>query len=205
MTDIAENKHMVYLIRHGETEWARSGRHTGRTDIPLTDVGRGQAAHLLPIFEGIEFKEIFSSPLKRALETAQLAGVGDRAQLDPDLMEWDYGDYEGLTKQQITDKVPGWTIWTLPCPNGELIGQIAARADRAIARIRAVDGHVAVFAHGHLLRVFVSRWLGQDPSFGRFFALDTSTLSVLGFDKTIPLLKTWNGPLITAACAVPWS
>ena len=195
---------MVYLIRHGETEWARDGRHTGRTDIPLTETGRTQAEFLLPIFDEVSFSRILSSPLQRALETARLAGQGNRVELVPDLMEWDYGDYEGITTEQIREKIPDWSIWTHPCPNGETINEVAARADRVISQVRSQEGNVALFSHGHLLRVLAVRWLGLEPADGRYFQLGTSTLSILTFDRTTPVIKTWNGPLITAACAVPW-
>jgi len=195
------SEQLVYLIRHGETEWARDGRHTGRTDILLTEVGREQAAFLLPIFGELAFTEILSSPLNRSLETARFARVANRVKIVQDLMEWDYGDYEGITTKQIREKVPSWTLWTHPCPNGEAIAQVAERADRVIARIRATDGHIALFSHGHFLRVLGSRWLGQDSTFGRFLLLGTSTLSILGYENDTPVIKTWNGPLITAACA----
>ena len=139
----------IYLIRHGETEWARDGRHTGRTDIPLTDTGREQAGFLLPIFDDVKFSRIFSSPLQRALETAKLAGVGSRLELENDLKEWDYGDYEGITTQQIRERVAGWTIWTHPCPNGERIEEVSQRADRVVAKLRSFEGHIAIFSHGH--------------------------------------------------------
>jgi broad specificity phosphatase PhoE len=194
----------IYLIRHGETEWARDGRHTGRTDIPLTDTGREQAGFLLPIFDDVKFSRIFSSPLQRALETAKLAGVGSRVELENDLKEWDYGDYEGITTQQIRERVPGWTIWTHPCPNGERIEEVSQRADRVVAKLRSFEGHIAIFSHGHFLRVLVCRWIDLPADNGRHFLLGTSTLSVLGYEKDVPAIKTWNGPLITAACAVPW-
>jgi broad specificity phosphatase PhoE len=199
-----QNTVLVYLIRHGETEWARNGRHTGRANIPLTETGRTQAGFLLPIFDEVAFSHILSSPLARALETARLAGLGKRVELVPDLMEWDYGDCEGITSAQIRERVPDWTIWTHPCPNGETINQVAARADNVIARIRAEKGNIALFSHGHFLRVFVARWLGFEPAYGKYFLLETSTLSILGYEGSTPVIKTWNGPLITAACAVPW-
>jgi broad specificity phosphatase PhoE len=200
----SQNKGLVYLIRHGETEWARDGRHTGRTDIPLTETGRTQAGFLLPIFDEVSFSLILSSPLQRALDTARLAGLGNRVELVPDLMEWDYGDYEGITTWQIREKIPDWSIWTHPCPNGETINEVAARADRVISQARSQEGNVALFSHGHLLRVLAVRWLGLEPAYGRYFQLGTSTLSILTFDGATPVIKTWNGPLITAACAVPW-
>jgi probable phosphoglycerate mutase len=195
---------LVYLIRHGETEWARDGRHTGRTDIPLTETGQAQAGFLLPIFEEVSFSHILSSPLRRALETARLAGQGHRVELVPDLMEWDYGDYEGITTAEIRKRIPDWSIWTHGCPNGETIDDVAARADRVIAHVCRQEGNVALFSHGHLLRVLAVRWLGFEPVYGKYFQLGTSTLSILDYDGAIPVIKTWNGPLITAACAVPW-
>ncbi|MBV8211791.1 MAG: histidine phosphatase family protein [Verrucomicrobia bacterium] len=194
----------VYLIRHGETEWARSGRHTGLTDIPLTDAGREQAGFLLPIFDDVKFTRILSSPLQRALETAKLAGLGSRVELDKELLEWAYGDYEGLTTRQIRDRVPDWTVWTHPCPNGETIDQISLRAHRVVAKLRSIEGNVAIFSHGHFLRVLVCRWIGLSANHGSHYLLGTSTLSILGYESEVPVIKTWNGPLITAACAVPW-
>jgi probable phosphoglycerate mutase len=194
----------IYLIRHGETEWAKNGRHTGRTDIPLTDAGREQAGFLLPIFDEVKFTRIVSSPLQRALETAKLAGLGSRVELDKELQEWDYGDYEGLTAKQIRDRVPDWSVWTHPCPNGETIDQISLRADRVVAMLRSIEGNVAIFSHGHFLRVLVCRWIGLSANHGGRFLLGTSTLSILGYENEVPVIKTWNGPLITAACAIPW-
>jgi broad specificity phosphatase PhoE len=194
----------IYLIRHGETEWAKSGQHTGLTDIPLTEAGREQAGFLSPIFDDLKFAVILSSPLQRALETANLAGLSPKLVVDKELVEWDYGDYEGLTTKQIRDRVPGWSIWTHLCPNGETIDQISQRADRVVARVRSVAGNVAIFSHGHFLRVLVCRWLGLSADQGRHFLLGTSTLSILGYENETPVIKTWNGPLITAACAIPW-
>jgi probable phosphoglycerate mutase len=197
--------HQIYLIRHGETEWVRDGRHTGRTDIPLTETGRSQAEFLRPIFEDVELESIISSPLQRSLETAYLAGLKGRVNVSDDLREWDYGNYEGLTTEQIREKVPNWTVWTHACPNGETIEQVAARADRVLARCEPVKGNVALFSHGHFLRVLVSRWIGLPPENGRHFLLSTSTLSILAYEGEVHAIKTWNGPLITAACAVPRS
>jgi broad specificity phosphatase PhoE len=194
----------IYLIRHGETQWAKDGRHTGRTDIPLTEFGREQASFLLPIFEEVKFSLILSSPLQRALETAKLAGLGSRVKLDGDLTEWDYGDYEGRTTKQIREHVPGWSVWTHACPNGETIDQVSLRADRVVAELRSVDGNIAIFSHGHFLRVLASRWIGLPAAQGGHFLLGTSTLSILGYEREVPVMRTWNGPLITAACAVPW-
>jgi broad specificity phosphatase PhoE len=194
----------IYLIRHGETEWAKSGRHTGLTDIPLTDAGREQAGFLLPIFDDVKFARILSSPLQRALETAKLAGLSSRLELDKELLEWDYGGYEGLTTAQIRERVPGWSIWTNACPGGETINQISERADRVVAKLSAIEGNIAIFSHGHFLRVLVSRWIGLSADHGRHFLLGTSTLSILGYEHETQVIKTWNGPLITAACAIPW-
>jgi probable phosphoglycerate mutase len=138
------------------------------------------------------------------LETARLAGLGKRVELIPDLMEWDYGDYEGITTSQIREKIPDWSIWTHPCPNGETINDVAIRADRVIAQVRDQEGNVALFSHGHLLRILAVRWLGFDSRYGKYFQLGTSTLSILTKEGPTPVIKTWNGPLITAACAVPW-
>jgi len=158
----------------------------------------------LPIFDDVKFSHIFSSPLQRALETAKLAGVGSRVELENDLTEWDYGDYEGITTQQIRERVPGWTIWTHPCPNGERIEEVVRRADRVVAKLRSFPGNIAVFSHGHFLRVLVCRWINVAATAGSHFLLGTSTLSILGYEREVPAIKTWNGPLITAACAVPW-
>jgi probable phosphoglycerate mutase len=193
-----------YLIRHGETEWAREGRHTGRTDIPLTETGRDQAGFLQPVFEDVAFEAILSSPLQRALETAKLAGLSHRVELLDDLREFDYGDYEGITTAQIRQKVPGWTVWSHGCPNGECAADVRQRADRIVARLHQATGHVAIFSHGHFLRVLAARWIDLPPESGRHFLLGTSTLSILGFEHEYTVVKTWNGPLITAACAVPW-
>ena len=197
-----KERQLVYLVRHGQTAWAMAMRHTGRTDIPLTDDGRREAAVLRPVFQDIAFDLVLSSPLQRAFETCRIAGLADRARTTADLMEWDYGDYEGKTTVEIRKHVPDWTVFTHPCPGGETIGQMAARADRVIAEIRQVDGPVAVFAHGHLLRVLGARWLGLEPDHGRYLALGTGTLSVLGFDRGNTIIQAWNGPLLTAACAL---
>ena len=194
----------IYLIRHGETEWAKSGRHTGRTDIPLTDAGRVQAGFLLPIFDDVKFARILSSPLQRALETAKLAGLSSQVELEKDLLEWDYGGYEGLTTKQIRERAPGWSVWTHSCPNGETIEQVSQRADRVVAMLRSIEGNVAIFSHGHFLRLLVCRWIGLPADHGSCFLLGTSTLSILEYENELPVIKTWNGPLITAACAIPW-
>ncbi|MGC9490506.1 MAG: histidine phosphatase family protein [Thermovirgaceae bacterium] len=196
------NKQTVFLVRHGRTTWAESGRHTGRTDIPLSPEGRREAAILKPVFEKVDICLVLSSPLERAFETCRISGLSERALKEPDLMEWDYGEYEGLTTREIRDKVPNWSVFTHPVPGGETLGEVALRADRVIARIRLQEGNVVIFSHGHLLRVMASRWIGADPSFGKLFHLGTSTLSVLGFEHESPVIRTWNGPLLTSACAV---
>jgi broad specificity phosphatase PhoE len=185
----------AYAIRHGETAWSLSGQHTGRTDLPLTDNGRRLAERLRPALAGEAFALVLVSPLRRARETVELAGLGGRAEVDPDLAEWDYGDYEGLTTPQIRERVPGWLIFRDGCPGGETPGQVAARADRVIARARKAGGDVALFAHGHLLRVLAARWLGMPPGAGQHFLLDTGTLSVLGDYGGIPAVRSWNAPV----------
>ena len=182
----------LWLARHGETEWAVLGRHTGRTDVPLTEAGRAQAGRLGDQLRGHDFELVLSSPLVRAAETARLAGFADVVVHDPDLQEWDYGDLEGRLTVDIREDYPGWTIWQGPWPGGESIDEVAARADRVIARARRVEGDVLVFAHGHLLRVLAARWLGLPPSAGGLFALATATLSLLGWERGSPVIERWN-------------
>ncbi len=184
--------HDVWLVRHGETEWARLGRHTGRTDIPLTDTGREQARAIGRRLARHPFAVVMTSPLSRATETTDLAGYGHVAVTDPDLREWDYGDFEGRLTADIRSEYPGWTIWRGPWPGGETIDQVATRADRVIARIRAADGDVLLVAHGHLLRVLAARWLALPPVSGSLFALATATVSVLGWEREAPVIETWN-------------
>jgi probable phosphoglycerate mutase len=185
----------VFAIRHGETAWSLSGQHTGTTDIPLTDNGRRLAARIRPVLEAEVFARVITSPLQRARETCELAGLGTGAVLDADLAEWNYGEYEGLTPKQIHEKAPGWLIFRDGCPRGETPEQVGTRADRVIARARAASGDVALFAHGHVLRVLVARWLGLAPGAGQHFLLDTGTLNVLGYYREIPAVKIWNAPL----------
>lgn len=182
----------IWLIRHGETEWTLSGAHTGRTDIPLTAAGERQAAEIGRYLAGRPFALVLTSPLRRARETCRLAGYGGAAQMEPDLSEWDYGAYEGRTSAQIQEGAPGWTIWTSPVPQGETIQQVAARAGRVIARAAAAGGDVALFAHGHLLRVLTACWLGLPPDAGRLFALGTASLSVLGYERETRVIARWN-------------
>ncbi len=183
----------IYLVRHGETDWARLGRHTGRTDIPLTDPGREQARDLGRRIGDHRFGLVLTSPLSRAWETATLAGFAAAERVD-DLQEWDYGALEGRTTADIRDEHPGWTIWTGPWPGGETARQVGARADRVVRRCLdpSVDGDSLVFAHGHLLRVLAARWLRLPASSGRLFALGTATLSVLGWERETRVIETWN-------------
>jgi broad specificity phosphatase PhoE len=185
----------VVLVRHGETEWTLSGQHTGRTDVPLTERGRQQARLLEPLLSTANFALVLSSPLQRARETCELAGLGGRMEIEPDLMEWDYGEYEGITSKQIKRTAPNWMVFTDGCPGGETPEQVGARVDRLIHRIRPVAGRVALFAHGHLLRVFAARWIGFPPSAGQHFLLDTSTVGVLGYYQGVPAVKRWNAPV----------
>jgi broad specificity phosphatase PhoE len=186
----------VYLIRHGETEWSISGQHTSITDMPLTENGRRVAKLLRPILTKENFALVLTSPLQRARETCELAGLGARAEIDRDLMEWNYGEYEGLTTQQIHAKRPGWMVFTDGCPGGESPEQVGVRVDRVIAKVRAVEGHVALFAHGHVLRVFAARWLGLRVADGARFLLDTATLNILSYYRDIPAVQRWNAPLV---------
>jgi broad specificity phosphatase PhoE len=185
----------IFLVRHGETEWSVSGQHTGLTDIPLTERGRLTARWLAPIFAKEPFALVLSSPLQRARATCDLAGFGACAEIDGDLAEWDYGNYEGLTGKQIQALAPDWLLFRDGCPDGETADQVAARVDRVIARARAVEGLVALFAHGHVFRVLVARWLGLPAAAGCQFLLDTATISVLGYYRGIPAIKRWNNKL----------
>jgi probable phosphoglycerate mutase len=186
----------LFAIRHGETAWSLSGQHTGITDLPLTDNGRRLAERIRPVLAKESFGLVLVSPLQRARETCKIAGLGDQAIVEPDLIEWNYGEYEGLTSKQIRETAPGWLIFRDGCPGGETPGQIGARADRVIARARAVPGNVAIFAHGHVLRVLVARWLGLPVLNGQHFLLDTGTLCVLDQYHEVPAIRVWNGPLL---------
>jgi len=189
----------VFTIRHGETAWSLNGRHTGTTDIPLTDNGCRLAARMRPVLAAKLFSLVLCSPMRRARVTCELAGFGDGAIIDPDLVEWNYGEYEGLTPQQIEELAPGWLIFRDGCPGGESPEQVSARVDRVIARLRAVTGNTALFAHGHVLRVFVARWIGLPASGGQHFLLNTGTLCVLGYYHRIPAVRIWNQPLFDEA------
>jgi broad specificity phosphatase PhoE len=185
----------IVLARHGETEWSRDLRHTGRTDVPLTDAGRRQAGLLREALAGSSFARVLSSPLQRALETCRLAGFGDRVETSADLAEWDYGDYEGITTPEIRAARPGWYLWRDGCPGGETVSDVGRRADRVIAALAELDGNAVLFAHGHVLRVLAARWVGLGPEEGALLALDTGTLSVLGYERETRVLRRWNAPV----------
>ncbi len=183
----------VVLVRHGETEWSRTGKHTGRTDVPLSETGRRQAEAVGAALRGRQFALVLTSPLQRAAETCRLAGFRD-AVAEDDLMEWDYGAYEGRTTPEIREERPGWTLWRDGVREGESAAEVGARVDRVIERVRATEGDVVLFAHGHVLRVLTARWLGLDPAEGRLFALDTATISVLGYERETAVIRLWNEP-----------
>jgi probable phosphoglycerate mutase len=192
---VATENQKVYLLRHGETEWSLNGQHTGVTDVPLTENGRLAALHLQPILANEIFTLVLTSPLQRARETCELAGLGKSANVEPDLIEWNYGEYEGLTTEQIRMTRPGWSVFRDGCPGGESPEQVSARADRVLTRVRAAEGDVALFAHGHILRVLAARWVNLSPDYGEHFLLDTATLNVLGYYRESPAFKIWNAPL----------
>ena len=182
----------VCLVRHGETEWSLSGQHTGRTDLPLTEEGERKARGLRERLKSVTFDRVFTSPLQRAARTCELAGFGEAAKLDPDLVEWDYGDYEGLTSAEIRKIRPGWTLWDEGVPAGETAADVGRRADRVIARARAIETDTLCVAHGHILRVLTARWLGLPPVAGRLFLLRTGAVSVLGWELDWPAIEAWN-------------
>ena len=182
----------VYLVRHGETAWSLSGQHTGTTDLALTERGEEAAKRLAQPLSRVAFAGVLTSPMRRAERTCELAGLGAQAIVDSDLTEWNYGDYEGLTTGQIRARAPGWILFRDGCPGGESPAAIGARVDRLIARVRSIDGDVALFAHGHVFRVLAARWLGLPLIIGRHLLLDTATLSVLGYDRDVPAVKQWN-------------
>jgi broad specificity phosphatase PhoE len=188
----------VVLVRHGETEWTRSGQHTGRTEIPLTERGRQQGVAVGAALRGRQFALVLTSPLERAAETCRLAGYDEVAERRDELMEWDYGAYEGRKTIDIREQRPGWTLWRDGVPGGETAADVGARVDRVIAELRALTGDALVFAHGHVLRVLAARWVGLGPEAGQLLALDPGTLSVLGYERETPVLRSWNA---TAASA----
>lgn len=185
-------RHRIVLVRHGETAWSVSGRHTGRTDVALTDAGREHARALGRYFAGRRFAQVMTSPLSRAAETCRLAGLGDQADVDNDLREWDYGSYEGRRTADIRMTRPGWDLWVDGVPDGETVEEVGQRADSVIERARAADGDVALFAHGHVLRVLGARWIELPPAGGRHLALTTAAVSVLGWERETPVVDCWN-------------
>jgi broad specificity phosphatase PhoE len=189
---VAKTGDDAVLVRHGQTEWSLDGRHTGTTDIPLTEQGRREAEAAGARLAGRRFALVLSSPLSRALDTCRLAGLGDAVQVREDLREWDYGDYEGLTSVQIREERPDWYLFRDGCPDGETAGQVGERVDRVIAEVRAVDGDAALFGHGHCLRVLAARWLGFAAEDGGRLALSTATVGVLGYEHERPALWLWN-------------
>ena len=182
----------LWIVRHGETTWARLGRHTSRTDVPLTPAGREDARRIGRALADAPFALVLSSPRRRALDTARLAGFGGRVEVTDDLVEWDYGSDEGRTTPEIRAERPGWTIWREGPKDGEIAGQVAARVDRVIGRVRAADGDVLAFAHGHVLRALTARWLGLPVRDGRLFELGTATISVLGWEREQAVVERWN-------------
>jgi broad specificity phosphatase PhoE len=182
----------IIVVRHGQTEWSKSGQHTSRTDLPLTDDGRRQAAQLGERLAGRDLPAVLCSPLRRARETCELAGFGKRASIHDELREWDYGDYEGLTTPQIWEQDPDWNLWRDGCPGGETPEQVAGRADSVLAQLQVVDGDALIFAHGHILRVLTARWLQMPSSAGARFALAAGGLGTLAFERKTQVLAGWN-------------
>ncbi len=181
----------LWVIRHGETEWSRDGKHTSRTEVELTPEGEDVARGLAGRLDGVEFDLVLTSPRLRTRRTAELAGFAG-AHVEDDLAEWDYGDYEGITSAEIREQVPGWTVWTHPCPGGETAAQVSRRMDRVVAKVRANGGRVLVFSHGHASRALAARWLGLPVEDGRHFLLGTATISVLGYERESPVVARWN-------------
>ena len=192
----------LWLVRHGETEWSRDGRHTSTTELDLTDNGVEVACTLKERLAGTSFDLVLTSPRHRARRTADLAGFAD-AEVDDDLVEWDYGDYEGITTAEIRTERPDWFLWRDGCPGGESAADVGARVDPLVEGLKAGEGPVALFAHGHLLRVLTARWLGLPPQDGALFALSTATLSVLGFERETAVITRWNAPAADVPSAIP--
>jgi probable phosphoglycerate mutase len=185
----------VVLVRHGETEWSRDHRHTGRTDVPLTAEGRRQAERLSDALAEWNFTRVLSSPLSRALDTCRLAGYGDRAELSDALLEWDYGEYDGETTDRIREARPGWNLWRDGCPGGETVADVGARVDPLVSELKDSERDVVLFAHGHVLRVLAARWVELAPEAGARFWVATATISVLGFERETAVFKRWNAPV----------
>jgi probable phosphoglycerate mutase len=182
----------IFLIRHGETAWTLSGQHTGKTDILLTEKGRRQSVSIAKKLADKHFSKVYCSPLQRAKETCEIVGLLGEAQLDPDLVEWDYGSYEGLTTEEIQKKDPSWTIFSNGAPGGESIAQMSERADRVLEKLSSTEGNIALFSSGHFLRSFTARWLGQPVSFGKHLMLFPASVSVLGRERNTPAILSWN-------------
>ena len=182
----------LVLVRHGETEWSRSGQHTSSTDLPLVEEGRKRALALGPLLANWEFSLVLTSPLRRARETCELAGFGDRAEVCDDLHEWNYGEYEGLTTPQIREQNPTWNLWTDGCPGGEAPAEVGARADRVLERMRGAGGDAIAFAHGHILRVTGARWVRMEVAAGARFALKAGAICVLGFERETEVIQVWG-------------
>ena len=195
---MANGQRRIWLLRHGATEWALSGRHTGNTDVPLLPEGEEEAKALSPILETHQFAAVYSSPLQRARRTCALAGLGNRMQILDDIIEWDYGDYEGITTATIRETVPDWTVWTHPCPNGESAAQVQIRCERAIETAINTngDGDIALFAHGHILRALAGTWLGLGASGGALLQLGTASVSILGWEHDHRTIARWNAPTL---------
>ena len=193
---MSETLPVAYLARHGETAWTLSGQHTGLTDLPLTERGERNAQRLGERLRGLKPVRVFTSPLQRVRRTCELAGFGAAAEVDRDLLEWDYGKYEGRTSAEIHAERPDWQLFRDGCPGGESPEQVGARADRVVKRVRAVRGDVLLFSSGHFLRTLAARWLGLEPAAGRYFLLSTATLSALGYEHNLfqPVLRLWNDP-----------
>jgi len=191
---MSETLPVVHLARHGETAWSLSGQHTGRTDLPLTERGERNARRLGEQLRGLAFAKVLTSPLQRASRTCQLAGFGTAAEIDPDLLEWNYGDYEGRTSAEIRAERPDWQLFRDGCPGGESPAQVGARADRVVSQVRSLQGDVLLFSSGHFLRTLAARWLGLEPAAGRYFLLGTASLSALGYDHgaSEPAIRLWN-------------
>jgi probable phosphoglycerate mutase len=194
-----EKGRSIWLLRHGATEWSRNGRHTGTSDIPLLPEGEQEAKALAPILAGHQFSKVLVSPLQRARRTCALAGLGEQAEICEDLREWNYGIYEGITTPEIRQTVPGWSVWSHGCPEGEDAAAVTRRCERVIATVLELEGDVALFAHGHILRSLAGTWIGQGAVGGKHLALGTATTSILGFERENRVLLRWNAPCLSVA------
>jgi probable phosphoglycerate mutase len=194
-----EKGRSIWLLRHGATEWSRNGRHTGTSDIPLLPEGEQEAKALALILAGHQFSKVLVSPLQRARRTCALAGLGEQAEICEDLREWNYGIYEGITTPEIRQTVPGWSVWSHGCPEGEDAAAVTRRCERVIATVLELEGDVALFAHGHILRSLAGTWIGQGAVGGKHLALGTATTSILGFERENRVLLRWNAPCLSVA------